>query len=755
MTETPSFFQHASRLLLIALLATLLVPGYAQQDFNHFRSLSAQGTIPADFTTTTREKIEQDIATNRTELSTAKQKIFLEGIHRSIDQILNSGSVIYGDEVTLYVQSVAANLLRNQPELLGKLRFYTIKSNETNALSTDQGIVFVTTGLISQLTSEAQLAYVLSHEISHYTERHVVETFDWKIKNRYQRDHIRQLSVYSKEHELAADKLALKWYHEAGYSEDEILSTFDVLMYSYLPFDEVEVPNAYFSSEHLYIPDSYFTTQKYPIKAEEDYDDERSSHPNIKKRKDAALEACKKYENWGNVVFSQGESKFYYIRNLARFESVRTDIIDANFGDALYSIFLLEQEFPQSVYLKQMKSLVWLGLAQFKEANQQSKTIPGTSDYEGESAKLFSFLKKLNDDAMMTMALRTIYDIHRELPADPVVNGVMDRMTRALAENDHFEWSDYSLTDFHTSARKSLVKDTVPAVTDVKTDAQKSKYDKIKTKKNVNAPESFDSSRFYVYGLSDILLDSVLRSAYTSYKTPYEEKKAEKEAYRKLTNKEKYELDKQNKAPKPGSELAIGMEACILVQPTVTDYKGSTYNWERSEKRQAELTDAIADVSDMAGVEVSQLDQDDIILNGTASFNERSTLYALLEQTAHYEGVAFFPVDYEALKAIEHNYGTSNLMYTLVEHHYDADINWGIVGYSAVLFPTLPLTILIYMPIKLISGHHTEITVLIIDSATGEMKASTLAETRTRPLRHHIGAQYYAIFKQLKSTPLR
>jgi beta-barrel assembly-enhancing protease len=558
----------------------------AQQDFNHFKSLVASGAIPDDFTTSTRDKIAEDIAAKRTNLSVTKERIFIEGIHRSIDQLLNSGSVIYGDEVTKYVRDVAGNLLKNEPDLLKELRFYTIKSNETNALSTDQGIVFVTTGLISQLTSEAQLAYVLSHEIAHYTEKHVVETFEWKTRNRYEYDRIAKLSTHSREHEFAADKLAMKLYHEAGYSDDEVLSAFDVLMYSYLPFDEVEVPNSYFSTDAFYIPDDYFATKKYPIKAEEDYDDDRSSHPNIKKRKDAAVEAAADYSGWGSSVFTQGESRFYYVRNLARFESVRTDIIDASFGEALYSIFLLEKEFPQSVYLKQMKALAWLGLAQFKEENQQSKTIPNSTDYEGESAAMFFLLKKLNDDAMLSLAIRNVWDLKRDLPNDEMIAAITDRLMKVAAEAEHFSWENYSTTNFRESAQLALAKDTAAvSAEEKKPDAPKSKYDKIKTKKNIQSPDSFDSSKYYFYGLADILADSNLRATYNAHKATYNEKEAEKEAFDQLTDKERYERKKQSKGAKEPNPLEIGMNECILVQPSVADYKRGSYDWESSEEK--------------------------------------------------------------------------------------------------------------------------------------------------------------------------
>ena len=63
-------------------------------------------------------KITDDIAAQRTDLSPSKEKVFLNGIHHSIDQMLHSGSVIYGDEISLYVEAVAKNLLREQYKTL-------------------------------------------------------------------------------------------------------------------------------------------------------------------------------------------------------------------------------------------------------------------------------------------------------------------------------------------------------------------------------------------------------------------------------------------------------------------------------------------------------------------------------------------------------------------------------------------------------------------------------------------------------------
>lgn len=753
MKITSIFSSRTMQHILAVVACSVSLSVIAQQDFNHFKTLVAQGAISDDFTKTTRDKIIEDKGT-RNDLSTTQERVFLEGIHQGIDQLLHSGSVIYGDEISLYVQAVAANLLKDEPELLAKLRFYTIKSNETNALSTDQGIIFVTTGLISQLTSEAQLAYILSHEITHYTEKHVIETFDWKNNNKYDQDRIEKLSAHTKEHEFEADRVALKRYHAAGYSESEIISTFDVLMYSYLPFDEVELPKSYYSTTKMYIPESFFATKKYPIKAEEDYNDARSSHPNIKKRKNAAMETISDYSDWGTVINALGESKFVYIRNLARFESLRTDIIDANFGQALYSIFLLEREFPQSVYLKQMKAQAWLGLTQFKAENKESKTMPSSSEYEGESAALYFFLKKLNDNAVFTLAIRNLYDLQQEFPEDEVIGGVMDRLLETIAGNEQFSLNKYSKKDFHVAAELAKPKvDTAQVADSLKTEQPKSKYDKIKTKKTAGS-DSFDSTKFYFYGLSDVMLDSAFVLKFNQISKRIATEKEKEIVYSKLSAKERHKLEKVD-AKAGVNRLAMGLDKYILVQPGMVYYKRNGLDREQSEKSLQVLNTVLDETSAELGISQTTIDQKSLTTEGTVAFNERNTLYSMLEQTAHYEGVEVFPVDRDALKDIEQHYGTSNILFTAVEYYYHAEVNPAILFGSVLLFPTFPLMVLGYIPAQLLTGHHTEVTLLVLNGANGKLVKSSQVELNNKPNRQYLGAHYHNLLSSLQQTSLK
>ena len=202
-----------NHLLRLSFLLVLAFSGFAQTDFNEYKTLQSAGNPPEDFTIETYAKIEEGLKEGRSEIGNQiEQRKFLEQTGYAIDELLHSGLVVYGDPLSNYVTEVANKLLKNNRKLRDELRFYTLKTNNTNAFSTDQGIIFVTSGLVSQLTSEAQLAFILAHEISHYTEKHVVETFTWKKNKKFRDDWIGQMSIYSKEKEFDADRIAVEMY---------------------------------------------------------------------------------------------------------------------------------------------------------------------------------------------------------------------------------------------------------------------------------------------------------------------------------------------------------------------------------------------------------------------------------------------------------------------------------------------------------------------------------------------------------------
>lgn len=729
--------------LTILLLSCIQLSGLAQTDFNSYITLQSSGEIPSDFTKETYNKILEDNV-DREELKGGQERIFLEGTNYAIDEILHSGLVVYGDAVTKYIQKVADRLLRKDGELQSKLRFYTIKSNAANAFSTDQGIVFVTTGLIAQLTSEAQLAYVLAHEIAHYTEKHVLETFDLTTsRNLKNYDRISKLSQHSKDNEFEADKLGIARYHETGYAAEDILSTFDVLMYSYLPFDEIEFPKTYFNTNQWYVPESLFPSKKYDIKAEEDYDDENSSHPNIKKRKESAGVEIGSHSNWGNANFFLGEDLFREVRNICRFENVRCDILDANYGDALYSVFLLEKDFPNSIFLKRMKGQIWLNLMLFKSENIAAKAVDKTTELEGESAALHYFLKKLNKEGMTTLALRQLHDIIKATPQDQELQAIYNRFVSSLAENEKFKTENYSKKSFQQAATDFDLSKSDTTKTSDPAPANNSKYDRIKNKKNADLAQNFDSSKFYLYGITDILSDPLFTDLYATNKATFDKKEKDKEAYKALSRSEKKKYDEAERL----EQYSLGMNEVIVVEPMVISYRNGSIDYVKSEKLEENFSAAIQDAADLSGITAHIIDSRTLTTKGTQGYNERSALTTLLNQLADEEDVEIFPVDYQLLKTIQTNFGTDKVMFSLVEHEYSPNISFTGIFSSVLFYPAL----LVYVPVGILTGSNTQINVLVLDLEKGSIVSGINYYFKDAPKKNQLGAHMYDIMKKFSS----
>ena len=718
---------------------------FSQKDFNNFITTQSVGTISQDFSSLTFEKIKADLKESKRDLSKSKEKKFLKNIHYGIDDILHSGLVVYGDEISNYVSAIADKLLSKDNTLRSKLRFYTIKSNASNAFSTDQGIIFVTTGLISQLTSEAQLALILAHEISHYTENHVVESFEVASNNTHR--NIVDLSIYSKDHEIEADKKGLSLYKSAGYSKNEVLPTFDVIMYSYLPFEEIEVPANYFNSKNMFVPTSLFPTKKYEIKAIEDYDDSESSHPNIKTRKDEITSEIETLKNWGDNVFTLGKSKFEYIRNICRFESVRTDILNSNYGDAIYAIFILEKDFKNSLYLKRMKAQAWLGLAQYKENGNISQTLDKTSELEGEIATIHFFIKKLNKDGLFTIALRQIYDLKKENPNDKQLDAIYNYLIKELVFSKNFKLDKYSTKNFEAASNEFLQKKLNPTKTEpVEVDSKsKNKYDKIKTKKNADNIENFDSTKFYFYGISDIIIDPLFTETLNKYSDELDKNEKKQLEFDRLSTKQQRKINKREE----NEQLYLGINDLIVVEPMVLSYdKKENLDLIKSEKLKHDFSEAIDDAAKDAGIKTYTIDRDNLALKGTEAYNERNTLFGFINQISQEDNFNIFPVDFELLEEIKNNHSASKVLFTMVQHHENRKFT--MIGFCCALavYPILP----VYIPYNLLTSQDTEFNAVILDLDEAKIEVGTNYFSKDTPKKNNLGAHMFNLFDKLNNT---
>ena len=117
-------------------------------------------------------------ATWRNQLILVSSKdIMAMGISAKPELIEQYGGETDSTELRGYVRRVGLGLVEHVESVYIDLpwEFVVLESDQINAFALPGGKVFITIGLLSKLSSEGQLAGVLSHEIGHVTARHVDE----------------------------------------------------------------------------------------------------------------------------------------------------------------------------------------------------------------------------------------------------------------------------------------------------------------------------------------------------------------------------------------------------------------------------------------------------------------------------------------------------------------------------------------------------------------------------------------------------
>lgn len=112
----------------------------------------------------------------RTPPPSEKERRMLEAAARELESRLEASHRLYGRaDLDRYLQRVADRLVASDPEPPpAPVRVRAIKDVSANAFALPDGSVYVTTALLCQLGSEAEVATVLSHEITHFTHSHAL-----------------------------------------------------------------------------------------------------------------------------------------------------------------------------------------------------------------------------------------------------------------------------------------------------------------------------------------------------------------------------------------------------------------------------------------------------------------------------------------------------------------------------------------------------------------------------------------------------
>lgn len=354
-----------------------------QSKFHHYIGLKCEGEMPEDFRERSVNKaIRAEASVLDKDLNREDRTQESEHAIRSIfgvDEILMSGRVLYGDPLSQFVESVAERLLKanEREDLLNELRFYVLKSQEVNAYATSNGVVMVTVGLLSRIENESQLAFILAHEIQHYTLRHSLDLYKKRVgseKQKGKRDQdesLKSLYQFSKDHEMEADEKGFQMMLRSGYDLVEGVFVFDMLKYGDYPFLELKLSLDSFEHNAYVLPKTLKDAVKMKVEAADIKDqkflvslgdDENKTHPSLDRRVVRLRDMIDGEPKKTKAFFLVGEERFKEMQKIARHELLLIYERRADYGELFYLTHVMRRLYGESLFFDQLEAMSLYGL---------------------------------------------------------------------------------------------------------------------------------------------------------------------------------------------------------------------------------------------------------------------------------------------------------------------------------------------------------------------------------------------------------
>lgn len=649
------------------------------QNYNDYKALKNAGNLPEDFTRSSTEKYKSEadklkLSEERKKDKRAKDEFYLKTTF-AIDGLVRSGIVLMDEDYSAYLREILHLLLKDEPALEKRIRIYAVRSHAVNAVALANGIILVNLGLIAQLENEAQLAFVISHEIAHIEKEHSLELFmqSVKVKRTENRQEVfgangvdaKQFRrhLHSRENENEADDIGFKRFANTSYKLSNVNKVFDILKYAHLPFDEVKFEKDFLQVQGVEIPESYLKNDIPAIKGQDENDDDTDkTHPNLAKRRENLASFVSKVgkdiAQGDDYLLSQ--TKFERLQKIARFELPMLTLHNHLYALTLYNAFLLSKIEKESIYIEKIRLKALYGYTKHKtdENGNLISEVREVEEYsinEGESSQVPNILyKKMFDNELCLLSMLHAIQLHKKYPQDIEI----EKMYRDLL---------WQLTSYYDLSALEKMATDVPRVVEKKIEQDstqnkpKTKLDKIKARESVSDDEESKKKEKVNFqkALAELLKDSEFKELFKNFKEN-RDKKEENDA--------KYEREQAKiwkKRLKKGASLGLDKVVVVtphyvLVNPISTT---STINFVGSEAGAKEVRACIEESATKIKLDIVMLDKTEFQATDTEKFNETVLLNDWFREQNDAGRMAIWGYQQNEIEAIATKYGTDNFLW--------------------------------------------------------------------------------------------
>jgi hypothetical protein len=333
------------------------------------------------------------------------------------------------------VNAVFLRVIKANPSLSSDERLVLYRSNDFNAFTMGDNVIFVHIGLLNEIQNEAQLALVLAHEIAHNSLGHIEQALiksvifetDKELKNNIKSisksefGHVSELNKLlmprllenkqeSRKNEFQADSLGLTFVKNAGYSLGEVFSVFHIMekqtksLSQPISFDKIWLFNEFpgLSTKS----DSYSRESSLgSIKKDTSLASYLSSHPYDHSRFLKLAKSEKVDTVFNNYKIERFDKLFLDAKRTVGKEALVTAFLKRNFSEVIYTAMRLLEINPNDSIALQSFVLSIYSLGFLKEKRLSGKYLrvqnpEQPEDFDRVCSFLFALTpKEFNDIA--------------------------------------------------------------------------------------------------------------------------------------------------------------------------------------------------------------------------------------------------------------------------------------------------------------------------------------------------------------------
>lgn len=704
--------------LPLAICLLIAAQSFAQ---NTHSRVTNTASLPTEVYTPSTEKFKNTVFDLPDTLSKrermVREQYYLESGF-GIDEMMRSGVVLYNTEYNAYLDKIADHLLRDNTELRMQLHFYILRSPVVNAFAGAGGNIFISMGLLAMLENEAELAFVMGHEIGHIALEHGLEFYVkaneidknsddnalFKRSSSFDMSSIAK-NLYSQDLEKSADLFGIDLLLKSKYVADTntLNAVFDVLKFAYLPYEDQPFPIDFFEGPHYAISKNLILdsikqisgTPELPSKKES----LKSTHPSIGERRKIIREKLLEQNGRGNQYYVVSEASFKNLRDDSRYTLPMYYLHNQFFQDAIYLSYLGLQRNPDDANLKKVIAKALTGYTKFRNSKEETTYAEKArfEDYEGQQQQLYFLLWAMYDVEFNVMSLLYTFQLHLDYPDDPEILPLCQTLVNDLVYYHFNDEDDFKIGE--TISRDSLYLLSDIANPKLKV-APPSKTSKVKTRKasvrsKRTSQEKIQKDKYkkhLLYAYNDFWDNKDFRNLWNEAVIARDEREAEAKELRESGFKIKDLGDKRNYYINNN----LDVDSIVIVNPFYTRIdlrKDNAVEYVSSEEGEINFLEIVEANAAKVGMQVTIIDPLRMDANATEQFNDMQALNDWFSEQLDFGSMNMPGYEQALIDSLSKAYGTPYFMWTgIVSLRTKQKVLGPVLSivFSTVFFPLLP-----------------------------------------------------------------